>query len=49
MASEMVLGIGGVRALKALGIDVDVYHFNEGHAIRRHRADTQVDGRRMLV
>lgn len=33
VASEMVLGIGGVRALKALGIDVDVYHFNEGHAI----------------
>jgi len=33
VAQEMVLGIGGVRALKALGIDVDVYHFNEGHAV----------------
>lgn len=33
IAQEMVLGIGGVRALRALGIDIDVYHFNEGHAI----------------
>lgn len=33
IAQEMVLGIGGVRALKALGIDVDIYHFSEGHAV----------------
>ena len=33
IAQEIVLGIGGVRALRALGIDVDVYHFNEGHAL----------------
>lgn len=33
VAQEMVLGIGGVRALKELGIKVDVYHFNEGHAV----------------
>lgn len=33
IAQEMVLGIGGVRALRALGIKVDVYHFNEGHAL----------------
>ncbi|QNB45007.1 alpha-glucan family phosphorylase [Thermanaerosceptrum fracticalcis] len=33
VAQEMILGIGGVRALRALGIDVDVYHFNEGHAV----------------
>ena len=33
IAQEMVLGIGGVRALRALGIDVEVYHFNEGHAL----------------
>ncbi|MCL4514867.1 MAG: alpha-glucan family phosphorylase [Firmicutes bacterium] len=33
IAQEMVLGIGGVRALRALGIGVDVYHFNEGHAV----------------
>jgi starch phosphorylase len=33
IAQEMVLGVGGVRALRALGIDVDLYHFNEGHAL----------------
>lgn len=33
IAQEIVLGIGGVRALRALGIEVDVYHFNEGHAL----------------
>lgn len=33
VAQEMVLGIGGVRALRALGIKPDVYHFNEGHAL----------------
>ena len=33
LAQELVLGVGGVRALRALGIDVDVYHFNEGHAV----------------
>ncbi len=33
IAQELVLGVGGVRALRALGIDVDVYHFNEGHAL----------------
>jgi glycogen phosphorylase len=29
---EIVLGIGGVRALRALGIDPGVFHLNEGHA-----------------
>jgi len=33
IAQEMVLGIGGIRALRALGIKTDVYHFNEGHAV----------------
>lgn len=33
IAQEMVLGIGGVKALRALNIPVDVYHFNEGHAL----------------
>ena len=33
VAQEVVLGVGGVRALRALGIGVDVYHFNEGHAL----------------
>jgi len=29
---EIVLGIGGVRALSALGIDASVIHMNEGHS-----------------
>ena len=29
---EIVLGIGGWRALEALGLEVDVCHLNEGHA-----------------
>ena len=29
---EMVLGIGGVRALRALGLAPGVFHINEGHA-----------------
>lgn len=33
IAQEMVLGIGGVRALRQLGIEPDIYHFNEGHAV----------------
>lgn len=33
IAQEMVLGVGGVRALRQLGIPIDVYHFNEGHAL----------------
>lgn len=33
IAQEIVLGIGGVKALRALNIPVDVYHFNEGHAV----------------
>ncbi|ULO06803.1 alpha-glucan family phosphorylase [Paenibacillus sp. 19GGS1-52] len=32
IAQEIVLGIGGVKAMRALGIPIDVYHFNEGHA-----------------
>jgi starch phosphorylase len=32
VAQEILLGVGGVRALRKLGIDVDAYHFNEGHA-----------------
>ena len=32
IAQEMLLGIGGVRALNWLGLDVGTYHFNEGHA-----------------
>ena len=39
-----MLGIGGVRMLRALGFEIDTYHLNEGHAalltlelLRRHR------------
>jgi len=29
---ELVLGVGGVKALRALGISPGVYHLNEGHS-----------------
>jgi starch phosphorylase len=29
---EIILGIGGVRALKAMGVTPSAYHLNEGHA-----------------
>lgn len=32
LKQEMVLGIGGIRALRALGIRSEVYHSNEGHS-----------------
>ncbi len=32
VAQEVVLGIGGVRALRALDIHPSVFHMNEGHA-----------------
>lgn len=32
IAQEIVLGIGGVRALNTLGITPSIYHLNEGHA-----------------
>jgi starch phosphorylase len=32
IAQEIVLGIGGVRILHALGIEPGIYHLNEGHA-----------------
>jgi starch phosphorylase len=33
IAQEILLGVGGVRALRKLGLVVDTYHFNEGHAV----------------
>jgi len=49
---EMILGIGGMRALRAMGIDPTVCHMNEGHAaflslerIRRFMADHNCDFR----
>ncbi|MDQ6748819.1 MAG: alpha-glucan family phosphorylase, partial [Candidatus Dormibacteraeota bacterium] len=32
LRQEMVLGIGGVRALRALGVEPGVCHLNEGHS-----------------
>ncbi len=32
LKQEILLGIGGVRALRALGLNPTVYHYNEGHA-----------------
>jgi len=32
LLQEQVLGIGGIKALRALGEDANVYHSNEGHA-----------------
>ena len=32
IAQEIVLGIGGVRALRALGVNPSVWHINEGHS-----------------
>ena len=32
LRQEIILGIGGVRALRALGIEPEVFHMNEGHA-----------------
>ncbi|NGM88072.1 alpha-glucan family phosphorylase [Parapusillimonas sp. SGNA-6] len=32
LKQEMVLGIGGVRMLGALGLEIRKYHLNEGHA-----------------
>jgi starch phosphorylase len=32
LSQEIVLGIGGVRMLDALGFTIDAYHLNEGHS-----------------
>lgn len=32
LSQEIVLGIGGIRLLRALGFDLHTYHLNEGHA-----------------
>lgn len=32
IAQEMVLGVGGVKALRALGLAPAIWHINEGHA-----------------
>ncbi|MEX2551241.1 MAG: alpha-glucan family phosphorylase [Nitriliruptoraceae bacterium] len=32
LRQELVLGVGGVRMLEAMGLDPSIYHLNEGHA-----------------
>lgn len=32
LKQEILLGMGGIRALKKLGYNADIYHCNEGHA-----------------
>src|SRR5690606_7196816 len=32
LQQEILLGVGGVRALEAVGVDAQVFHTNEGHA-----------------
>ena len=48
LRQEILLGVGGVRALGALGIDVQVFHTNEGHAgflgLERIRHHMESDG-----
>jgi glycogen phosphorylase len=50
MRQEIILGIGGVKALSALGIQPDVFHMNEGHSaflalerIRRNVIEKKLD------
>ncbi|HXJ48094.1 MAG TPA: alpha-glucan family phosphorylase, partial [Candidatus Acidoferrum sp.] len=49
LRQEIVLGIGGVRALRAMGLEANVFHLNEGHSflcavelIRELRASRQM-------
>ena len=46
LEQEMVLGIGGARALESLGLDIKLHHLNEGHAgfIALALIDRVIDG-----
>ncbi|MCQ2152819.1 MAG: alpha-glucan family phosphorylase, partial [Bacteroidales bacterium] len=48
LKQELLLGIGGIRALRKMGIHMSVYHCNEGHAafvgLERIREYIQNDG-----
>jgi len=33
IAQYIVLGVGGMQLIEVLGLDIDVYHFNEAHAL----------------
>ncbi len=45
---EILMGIGGIRLLRALGIEADIFHMNEGHSafllLERIRNYMQTDG-----
>ena len=58
LRQEMILGIGGVRALRALGCDPAYWHANEGHAafsllerLREHvvAGETFEDARKLVA
>lgn len=47
LKQEMILGVGGLRALTALGYEVDLVHLNEGHAafvVLERLRELMVDG-----
>jgi|CXWL01.1.fsa_nt_gi starch phosphorylase len=46
LAQEVVLGVGGVRALRALGIAPSVWHINEGHSalLQIERMREEIEG-----
>ncbi len=46
LQQEIVLGMGGVRMAKALGLNINVFHMNEGHAALLTQAllESQVGG-----
>ncbi|AZO93165.1 alpha-glucan family phosphorylase [Halocella sp. SP3-1] len=33
IAQELILGVGGIKLIRKLGLNIDIYHFNEGHAV----------------
>jgi len=45
LRQELILGIGGIRALTAMGLKPDIYHSNEGHSafISLERLRTMID------
>jgi glycogen phosphorylase len=51
LKQEIVLGIGGLRLLRALGFEIRTYHLNEGHSallalelLKRHRLAPEMVG-----
>lgn len=56
LEQEMILGVGGARALEAMGWDIELHHLNEGHAgfivlelIDRINGDTPLEQSRARV